>query len=420
LTILDAWKQHHLEAFAAEFHASTGATVKFERLDDIHGWWALETVAQADAVSKNPRFDMFLSDCNHTWTLWPHLLPLNDSIEKFHYDMSGFFAPVYTGGEAVERGVRYGLPNRVRVPMVLYRRDLIGTLPSSWTEYDRALAGATAGRMYGISVVGASYPYHPFGLAEELAKAFLARYWSFGDPVLSADRKPLIAGDRGIAALEMLKKQVRSYASPESATWDARAAIEAFLGGRAATTECVPTPALLRRLEDPDKSKVAGKWAFGPYPGRGGGYFTMQEMRVFKRSKHPDAAFEFIAFSTNPANSVRTFTDHGETAARKSAWLDNRTVPRSQNVDLVDTFDRGIVFAAGEPQWLDMLTALWEAVEFAMKEYRVFRRICGSISVVGRGAPVEAGGPVESLRDPTRSLEIAARFPQLPPGLPGG
>src|SRR5262249_46541115 len=86
LTILDAWKQRHLEVFAGEFHALTGATVRFKRLDDIHGWWALETVAQADAVSKNPQLDIFLSDCNHTWTLWPHLLPLNDPIKTFDYD----------------------------------------------------------------------------------------------------------------------------------------------------------------------------------------------------------------------------------------------------------------------------------------------------------------------------------------------
>lgn len=368
LTILDAWEQP-LEAFVAEFHALTGATVKFKRLNAIHGWWALETVAQADAVSPNPQFDMFLSDGHHTSTLWPHFLPINDYIRKFDYDMSDYFAPVIKYGEAVQNGVRFGLTNRVRAPMVFYRKDLIGELPTSWNEYDKALAATTAGGMYGFSAVGASYPYHPCGLAEELTKAFLARYSSLGEPILSPDKEPLIASDKGIWALEMLKRQVHSYASPESANWDAGDAINAFVEGRAAIIECVPTPKLLQRLQDPEKSKVAGKWAVGNYPGVGGGFLTMQEMRIFKHSKNPEAAFEFIAYCTNPVNSGRMFADHAETTPRKTPWLDSQLAPKAQNLNIVNTMDRSIMFAAGEPQWLDMLTALWEMAEFFMKGF---------------------------------------------------
>ena len=357
-----------VEAFAAEFHALTGATIRIKGLPSPYGWWSLLPLAQADAVSKNPQFDLFCSDLNHSWILWPHLHPLNNYIKKFDYDMSGFFAPVYRDGEAVQKGVRYGLPIRANVPVIFYRKDLIGELPTSWNEYDKALAATTAGGMYGFSAVGDSYRIHPGGPAEELTKAFLARYWSQGDPILSPDKEPLIASDKGIWALEMLKRQVHSYASPESANWDATAAINAFLEGRAAIVESVPF-AVLPHLQNPKRSKVADKWAIGTYPGVGGGYLTTQEMVIFKHSKNPEAAFEFLAYCTNPVNSGRLLVDYAQTTARKTAWLDYQLVPKTQNLNIINALDRGITFAVGQSQWLDMLTVLWETVGYCMKGY---------------------------------------------------
>ena len=354
-----------VEALGAEFRALTGATIKIKGLPSPHGWWALVPLAQADAVSKNPQFDLFVSDLNHTWTLWPHLQPLNDYIKKFEYDMRDFIAPVYKDGEAVQRGVRYGLPIRVNVPVVFYRKDLIGELPRRWDEYDKALAATTGGNRFGLSVVGASYPFHPHGPAEEFTKAFLARYWSLGASILSPDRKPRIAGEQGVVALEMLKRQVSRYASPESTNWDATAAGNAFLEGRAAIIESTPMR-LLPRLDDPTKSKVAGNWAIGAYPGNSGGFLSMQEMAIFKHSRNREAAFEFLAYCTNPTAAARLLADYSETTARRTPWLDKPPGPRTR---IVNALDRGITFAAGLPQWLDLLIALWEATSYTLQGY---------------------------------------------------
>lgn len=358
-----------LETFAAEFRALTGATVRIRSLPEPYGWWDLVSLAQADATSADPQFDMFCDDSNHTWTLWPYLQPLNSFIQRFDYDMSDFFLPVYRDGGSLPAGIRYGLPIRVRVPVIFYRKDLMGEFPATWDEYDKALAAASAGDQYGIAVAGAGYPFHPYGQAYELTKAFLARYWSLGDPILSPDGEPLIHRENGIRALEMLKRQVDLYASPQSWTWDEPAAAKAFLEGTAATLESVPH-FLLPYLQDPQRSKVIDRWAVAGYPGEAGGYFTMHEMVMFKRCKNPEAAFEFIAYCTNPASSRRLFNDYAETASRKTPWLVHERAPLLPDLgEIVQALDRGITFAVRRPEWLEMLSALWETIGYHMKGY---------------------------------------------------
>lgn len=369
LTYAGQTYQPALEILAEEFRELTGATIRNRALPAPFDWWALVPLAQADAASENPQFDMFCDDSNHTWSLWSHLVPLNDLITNFDYDMNDCFAPVYRDGEAIQAGVRFGLPLRVRVPVIFYRKDLLGQLPSTWEDYNQALAKVTEGGVHGIAVAGAGYPFHPYGQAYELTKAFLARYWSLGDPILSSDKTPLINSANGVSALEMLKDQVRLYASPETSHWDEVAAANAFLEGQAATIECVPHY-LLPHLQNPQRSKVVGKWAIGTYPGTGGGYFSMHEMVIFKHSKNSEAAFEFLAYCTNPANSERLFVRYGETTARRTPWLDNRIAKQIPDLpNIVSALDQGITFAAGQPQWLEMLSALWETIGYFMKGY---------------------------------------------------
>jgi ABC-type glycerol-3-phosphate transport system substrate-binding protein len=231
------------------------------------------------------------------------------------------------------------------------------------------LAANTAEDKYGVAVAGAGYPFHPYGQAYELTKAFLARYWSLGNPILSPVMEPLIDRENGIRALEMLKRQVDLYASPESCGWDETAAANAFLGGRAATLECVPHY-LLPYLQDPQRSKVIDRWAVAAYPGAAGGYFTMHELVMFKHCRNPEAAFEFMAYCTNPATSRRLFEDYAETASRTSPWLDSERARQMPDLgNIVKALDRGITFAAGQPKWLDMLSALWQTIGYYMKGY---------------------------------------------------
>ena len=92
----------------------------------------------------------------------------------------------------------------------------------------------------------------------------------------------------------------------------------------------------------------------------------MQEMAIFKHSRNREAAFEFLAYCTNPTAAARLLADYSETTARRTPWLDKPPGPRTR---IVNALDRGITFAAGLPQWLDLLTALWEATSYTLQGY---------------------------------------------------
>jgi ABC-type glycerol-3-phosphate transport system substrate-binding protein len=360
-----------LKTFAKEFEVETGASVEIVSLPDYRGWWYLEPIAQADATSANPEFDMFCDDREFQFLLLPHLLPLSPLIEKFSYDMKGFLLPVYKYDEGVagQPGVRYGLPIRIRQPFIFYRTDLIEEFPSTWDDYDRMLAEHTGGGMYGLGVEGAVYPYHPFGLVHDLNKTFQARYWSLGGSFLTPDWKPLINSDKGVEALEMLKRQIEQYAPPDALTWDATRAAKAFLGGEVAVIESVGVE-ILPHIQDPARSKVVDKWSVGMYPGTGAAPYTLHNMLIFKHSKNPEAAFEFAAYCTGMESARRLQLDYGEHSPRKTVLTSPEAVAKDPTLPKrAEALERAKPTMPGVPQCYEMLFATWEAVQLCVLGY---------------------------------------------------
>ncbi len=381
--------QPALRKCASEFEAATGASIEvvahpllpnfadvpasFTSYVSSVGWWTTVPVAEYDATSGTRQFDLFCDDNEHQHVLWPYLLPLNDLITKFNYDMHGFFPAIYRYGAKVagQHGLRFGLPVRMRVPCIYYRTDRIRKFPDTWEEFEMALAENTGGGIYGLAMDAACYPYHPFGYAHETTKLFLARYWSLGDPLFSGDWQPLIDSEKGVTALEMLKRQMSQYSPPDLITWDANRAVQAFVDGKIAFLElgAEGNIEVLRRLQDPS-SKVRDKWSIGLYPGKGSAPLTYHTMSIFKHCKNPEAAFEFIAYCTGPKWARRLHLEYGENSARRSVMTSAEAIEKDFSVvRRAAALERAIPMSAPLPQWFDFVAALWEAVQLCLLGY---------------------------------------------------
>jgi len=344
-----------LKQYAAEFAEKTGARVEF----DFSPWESMMPKVQADIASGQPQFDMFCNDIEFQYTIYPQLLPINDYIKQRNYSMEGFFAPVLKYGEGIggQEGVRYGLPIIVGVSVLFYRKDLIPQLPTTWAEYEQVLAANTGNGKYGLSFAG---------VPAQLVKLFLARYWSQGDPLFTPDWKPLINSDKGVKALTMLKDHMTKYSPPGILAWDNPDASNAFLNGDVAVMEGWAS-FILPSLQDPSKSKVVDKWAIGPYPENGTGNFVQHNMVIFKTTKNPDAAFDFIAYATNEEAARRNLIEFKADAARKSAWLDPEAVKAAPYLpDYAAVLDRGRPFTPNVPQWLELFIGLAEGLSAAL------------------------------------------------------
>ncbi len=179
--------QEALKTFANEFGEKTGAKIEF----DDQPWEQLMPKLQAELAANQPTYDFFYGDIEFQYSTYPALVDLNPLIKKYNYNMEGFFDPVYKYGEGVTGGLtgqRFGLPIRIGACWVFYRTDLIKEFPKTWDAYYKMLGEQTTGGKYGVAFAG---------VAAQLVKIFLARYWSQGDPLMKPDWTPLINGAEG-------------------------------------------------------------------------------------------------------------------------------------------------------------------------------------------------------------------------------
>lgn len=346
-----------LKDFAKEFEKTTGAKVLFE----FAPWETLMPKVMTDVTSGAGRFDLFCSDIEFQYSLEPYLLPLDEYIKKTNYDMEGFFKPVYEYGVWSPKGVRYGLPIEPNVAAVFYRTDLLkksgySEFPTTWESYHKFLAANTNPDkgMYGVSRAG---------VIAQLPRLFLAHYTSKGKPLLTSNWEPLINGEEGVWSLETLKKEAEKFQAPGWLSWDNPDAANAFAAGNAAVTEVWPTYTI-RRLENPQKSKVIGKWNIAPgYPEGGTPNFVQHNIVIFKATDHPEAAFKFLAYITGPANAKRLLIDYGVTCGRKNFWTHPGVLAKRPYLkNFAKALDRAKPFLPGVPQWLEMFLALGKQI----------------------------------------------------------
>jgi multiple sugar transport system substrate-binding protein len=347
-----------LVQFAQEFGEATGAKVEF----DDQPWEQLQPKLQAELAANTPTYDFFYGDIEFQYFTYPSLADFNPLIQKYGYSMDGFFEPVYKYGEGVAGGIpgkRFGLPIRIGACWVFYRTDLIPEFPTTWDAYYKLLAEQTANGHYGVAFAG---------VAAQLVKIFLARYWSQGDPLMQPDWTPLINSDKGVKAVNMMLDAAKNYAPPGMLGWDNPDASNAFLNGDVSVLEGWAS-FILPDLDNPEKSKVSGKWGVAQFPESGTGNLTQHNMDIFAASKNVDAAFEYIAYCTGVDNSKRVMLDFKEESPRQVTWSDPEVLAKWPFApEVVKQYAVGKPFTPGLPQWLELFIALAEGLSAALSE----------------------------------------------------
>jgi multiple sugar transport system substrate-binding protein len=347
-----------LVQFAKEFGDATGAKVEF----DDQPWEQLQPKLQAELAANAPTYDFFYGDIEFQYFTYPSLADFNPLIQKYNYNMDGFFDPVYKYGEGVAGGIpgkRFGLPIRIGACWVFYRTDLIPEFPTTWDAYYKLLAEQTANGHYGVAFAG---------VAAQLVKIFLARYWSQGDPLMKPDWTPLINGDKGVKAVNMMLDAAKNYAPPGMLGWDNPDASNAFLNGDVSVLEGWAS-FILPDLDNPEKSKVSGKWGVAQFPESGTGNLTQHNMDIFAASKNVDAAFEYIAYCTGVDNSKRVMLDFKEESPRQVTWSDPEVLAKWPFApEVVKQYAVGKPFTPGLPQWLELFISLAEGLSAALSE----------------------------------------------------
>jgi multiple sugar transport system substrate-binding protein len=340
---------------AGEFTAAQGVEVNI----NPQPWETLMEKIQADIRSGAPTVDVFWSDLEFAYTLWPNLLPLNDFIESTGYPMDGFFPSVaeYGLGIGGQEGVRYGLPIMTDTQLCWYRSDMIDTFPTTWDEFEQMLKELTGGGQYALGNSGV--------VAQGIGR-FLSRYWSIpGATLLDEDWNPKINSEEGVFALEMYRRQATSYSTPGFQAWEYTDAVNAFLNGDVAIHEGWPE-VMLPWLNDPERNQTVGEnWGAAAYPEGGAAQLVQHNLILFNTSKNPEAAFNFMAYCTDRDMAKRIINDYNVDSPRQDVWeevLPDNPVAQKFFPSWSSAMQVARPFARHLPQWLELFISIGEAV----------------------------------------------------------
>lgn len=253
------------------------------------------------------------------------VLPLDSYIKKSGLDMSDFLKSQLNLGTLWGKartmnpdGEIYGLPYNSDVFLFVYRKDIfdeLGIKPSdSWqdlvsndfkliTEKKKIAAYAFSGARRDNSHL----IYDFYNIALNVG----------GTLPLGPDFKPTMNSAGNAKALSLLAQIVKSGEAPKGVEEyrydDKNTAIAQGLA--AAMSQWML--ACYKSVDDPAKSKVAGKIGYATPPGGTactGGWVVS----IVATTKHPDEAFRFISFLTNQANNLKLAIDYGDGPVRTS------------------------------------------------------------------------------------------------------
>jgi multiple sugar transport system substrate-binding protein len=222
------------------------------------------------------------------------------------------------------RGALYALPWFVDVGLLYWRTDLLHSAPTSLTALEQAARQAmrSGQTSSGLLWTGARY--------EGLVTVFVEYLAATGGGIFADDGRVIVDEAAAVAALSRMRQEVTDGIVPISAlNWREEEVRLAFQNGQALFMRNWPYAWSL--LQDPDRSRVAGRVAIAPFPGLEGhepaAALGGAQLAVNAHSSHPELAFALAEFLTAPEQMLERARLAAQLPARLSLY-DDETLER--------------------------------------------------------------------------------------------
>jgi multiple sugar transport system substrate-binding protein len=240
------------------------------------------------------------------------ILPL----DRFTPDVADFVPAALRASKW--QGVLYALPWFVDVGLLYWRTDLLQAAPASLTALEQAARRSmTSGETpFGLVWTGARY--------EGLVTVFVEYLAAAGGGILSEDGRVTVDAPAAVEALTRMRREVGADGVvPISAlNWREEDVRLAFQNGRALFMRNWPYAWSL--LQDPARSRVAGRVAAAPVPGLDGREAVAAlggaELAVNAHSDQPQLAFAMAEFLTAPEQMLERARFAAQLPARLSLY----------------------------------------------------------------------------------------------------
>ncbi len=260
-------------------------------------------------------------------------LPGNPEVTSPDFDPADFLAGAWEIGKVQGRLV--AIPFSPQTHLLYYRKDLFEKyhvkVPETLEEMEQAAKGIREAAvaegqkdLYGVVFRGKK--------AEAVTQLSYYLY-NFGGTWLDADRRPAINSPAAVKAIEFYGRMLRLYGPPGALNYGFPEASALFMQGRAAMFTDINI--LAARVEDPTKSRVAGKVGYSLIPVGPGGRVPMLPVTswmLMKQSKAKEAAWLFMQWATSKENLLQILIA-GSASPRQSSWTDPRFTSQDKHPD---------------------------------------------------------------------------------------
>jgi multiple sugar transport system substrate-binding protein len=305
------------QALAADFEQQTGIHVNIIETTLS----SLREKELTDLLTQAGNYDVMQIPYQWEGEILPHLQPLNDVVSRIAPDLQDFIPTVRTNcGQWGER--IYGLPMACDVITLLYRTDVFAARsaefqrltgrplqpPRTWQEYLEIARFLNSESLYGNIIMGGSQCY----------TIWSGILYGMGGRPVDEQWRPLLNSEAGVQSLSLFVEMFK-YAPPhsEDREWEETAL---FLQGRGAMY--VTWPSLVwAQMKDTKTYKIAGKIGAAVIPG-GKAQLSSWSLGVNPACKDLDAAYRWISFFVNPANTKRLLLQYGKGSPRTSTYSD--------------------------------------------------------------------------------------------------
>jgi multiple sugar transport system substrate-binding protein len=259
-------------------------------------------------------------------------------------------------------GTVYGLPWYVDTRVLFYRRDVLkragwDSIPGSWDEWRRAMHAIKRvegrDRFALFLPTNENVPWIIFGL--QAGSPLLADHGTRGAFAQPEFRRAM---DFAIGLFrEGLAPAVQGALIANRYQEFERGLFSMYISGPWDVGE------FSRRLSP----EMAGRWGIAPLPGPTGpesGVSTAggSSLVLFKRSKHPDAAWRLITFLSRPEQQVRFRKLAGSLPARVEAWRDT-SLTNDPFTRVFETQLRRTVAQPAVPEWENIALRIMDKAE---------------------------------------------------------
>jgi multiple sugar transport system substrate-binding protein len=295
--------------YAKEFEEKTGAKIEILEFPYLTLYEKMGLALSTGDSS----YDVVTPACQWDGEFEPFMEDLTPLIKRDKFD-SADIIPGLWEQSGKWAGRIMGIPFS-NTPMCLaYRTDLVKEMPKSWDEFFKIcdkLNNPSKG-FYAIAVPGAK---------EQFDGLWMMVHWSMEGRWADQNWNVTINQPVTRKSLEIARKWMK-YADPAAAAWTLPECDAAFLNGNAAFAFSWPTLMIAPNGDNPEKSKVVGKWAIGliPFEKNGVTMLSSWDIGIPKAAKNKDAAWEWIKFYTSKEKQLSNFVKYSILPSRISVW----------------------------------------------------------------------------------------------------